>query len=320
MLTPDQIEARRKGIGGSDWGDILGIEPYGCPLRCWYTKRGIIEDYPLSGGVLDRGNKLEQIVADEYEEKTGRVTRKPGKPKRQDLPKWLLGLPDRMIVKGTEETPGVLECKTRLRWRLFPDIVAEGNGPAVIAQVQHYIWLMGWTWGVIATLQPDTWQFHMEHVEKDRDLLNLMRAAGDKFWQSVEYGPSPPRLDLGDKRCGRCQYRIGCWKEELEAMEAAQPPDLVVIENDELLSSVEELQTQNAMIKGAQEAADNIKARIKKELGQPTKAQIGRYKISYTRTVSHGIDTKELKKAFPGVAKHYPKDSVREILKITEVK
>ena len=42
---PEWHEARRRGIGGSDWVDVLGIPPYGCARELWYEKTGTEPDY-----------------------------------------------------------------------------------------------------------------------------------------------------------------------------------------------------------------------------------------------------------------------------------
>ncbi len=40
MLTKEQLEERRKGIGGSDAATVLGLNPYQDPYALYLDKRG----------------------------------------------------------------------------------------------------------------------------------------------------------------------------------------------------------------------------------------------------------------------------------------
>ena len=61
------LEQRRKGIGGSDAGTVLGINPYQGPFELWLLKTNQIPDPDLSDReAVYWGHTLESIVCDEF--------------------------------------------------------------------------------------------------------------------------------------------------------------------------------------------------------------------------------------------------------------
>ena len=48
MLTTEQLEARKKGIGGSDVASILGLSPWKSQYQLYLEKRGELEEEPLT--------------------------------------------------------------------------------------------------------------------------------------------------------------------------------------------------------------------------------------------------------------------------------
>ena len=70
---------RTRFIGGSDLGHIVNAPPYGCARKLWYQKRGVQPDYEIEfRGHLIRGTKLEPLIVEEYQARTGRKVRRTG--------------------------------------------------------------------------------------------------------------------------------------------------------------------------------------------------------------------------------------------------
>jgi predicted phage-related endonuclease len=64
MLSPEQIEARRTGIGGSEVAALLGLHPFIGPLDVYLSK---VEGYsPPSNTDMERGSFLEDGIARWY--------------------------------------------------------------------------------------------------------------------------------------------------------------------------------------------------------------------------------------------------------------
>ena len=62
-------EARKGGVGGSDVGAILGLNPWKTPFEVWLEKTGRAEPPDLSGKEsVEWGNRLEPLVAEKFAE------------------------------------------------------------------------------------------------------------------------------------------------------------------------------------------------------------------------------------------------------------
>lgn len=63
MLTPEQIERRRKGIGASEAAAVCGLDPYKTPLDVYLDKLGLREkeEFPEERqAAIDIGNRVEE--------------------------------------------------------------------------------------------------------------------------------------------------------------------------------------------------------------------------------------------------------------------
>lgn len=308
--TQEWHAARARGIGGSDWTNILEIEPYGCRRKVWNEKAGIIPSYPQeTTGPMERGTKMEGIVAAEAAEHLNRDVRNPGTLARagRDIPDWLIGNLDRMIVSGDDgRGPGVLELKTANEW-VFRKMVKAGRPQEGYRfQTQHYLWLSGWSWGVVFVLEPSSWaKFHFG-TEPDFELLSMMRDEGDRFWKSVVAGDEPSKLKTTDARCGRCPFRLECHGDEYwDTIPDTTPGTLEIVEDPVL----EDLAATYDNFKGIEAEAkaekDKIRGQIIETLGGPRKVLVGPYKLNLFETSRTRFDRAGLKKKHPEVEKEF---------------
>lgn len=305
------VEGRAAGVGGSDWGDVLNIEPYGCRRRCWYQKRGIAEDYPADkAGVFERGHVLEPIVATKYEQASGRNTMRVGRLPDMRLPDWWIGNPDYGIIDNNDgRGPGVLECKTSNPW-VFAKVAQNGPPDYHIAQAHHYLALTGRKWGVIAYLCSDTFEFISFEIEFDEALFDRMLDAGVKFWREVEHGPAPDQLDSKDKRCGRCEWRSTCQGEALTVFDS-EPMDVERLEGDEADAIVAAVEYYNEVKTIADEAAgalDEAKDALTLALGSFRKVAVPGARVYWTETKPRvTFDRKAFVSDHPDLAPKYLK-------------
>ena len=71
------LAERNKGIGGSDIATILGLSKWKSPLQLFLEKTGKVVAEDLSDKeVIYWGNVLEDVVAKEFERRTGKKVRK----------------------------------------------------------------------------------------------------------------------------------------------------------------------------------------------------------------------------------------------------
>lgn len=190
MSHEEWLARRRKTIGGSDAGALLGLNTYTSPYALWCEKTGKITPEDISDKEAVRlGNDLEDYVAARFMEKTGKKVRKDNHMiYNSDYP-WAHANIDRALVG---ETAG-LECKTTTAWEVLEQCRA-GNYPDTwYAQMTHYMMITGaerWYLGVLV-LGRGFFDFCLERNQTEIDAL---ASAESCFWGQME-SDTPPALD-----------------------------------------------------------------------------------------------------------------------------
>ncbi|MBR5948242.1 MAG: YqaJ viral recombinase family protein [Clostridia bacterium] len=190
MSREEWLEERRKSIGGSDAGAVLGLNRYTSPYALWAEKTGRIVPEDISDKEAVRlGNDLEDYVAARFTEATGKKVRKSNAIiYNSDYPYAHANI-DRQIVG---EAAG-LECKTTSSWEVL-DQCRNGRYPeAWYAQVMHYLMVTGaeaWYLGVLV-LGRGFWYFE---IRRDEDEIAALAKAEAEFWEHVKSG-IPPDID-----------------------------------------------------------------------------------------------------------------------------
>ena len=89
MLTQAQIDIRKTGIGASEIGAVAGLSPYAGPLDIYLRKLELVEDN--AGEAALWGQRLEPIIAEEYERRTG-IKLSQGETRRHPKEPWIIAL------------------------------------------------------------------------------------------------------------------------------------------------------------------------------------------------------------------------------------
>lgn len=184
------LEKRQTGIGGSDAAAALGLSPYKSRRELWREKTGAVQETEPTPPML-RGQHLEHVAADLYEEETGRdIRREP--MRRHPEHDFMLGNPDRLILAtGEVESTGVLEIKCP-GIRTFGRIKAHGMPDHYTLQLMHYLAVTGHEWGSFALFNAERWQLLHFDLERDEELIDRLIAGEREFWSYVEAGEPPP--------------------------------------------------------------------------------------------------------------------------------
>ena len=77
MTREEWLNARRKGIGGSDAAAIMGANPYASPLSVYLDKLGLAQEKEITEA-MRQGTDLEDYVAKRFSEATGKKVRNRG--------------------------------------------------------------------------------------------------------------------------------------------------------------------------------------------------------------------------------------------------
>jgi putative phage-type endonuclease len=185
--SPEWHEAR-KGIGGSDIGAVMNLNPWKSAYTLWAEKSGQIDDSIEPSMPMKLGTAFEPAIRDLFqaENKDWLTVHETGTWASIENP-VLKANPDG-IIEWKDGKLGVLEIKfTRQYWDELPEHYN--------LQVQHYLQVLGLDRGiVVAVAGGDYKEFE---VSKDESLVESMKTAVEAFYGFLE-GNKAPDYDGSD--------------------------------------------------------------------------------------------------------------------------
>lgn len=302
MQNHDQwLEARRKGIGGSDAAAIIGLNPWATPYTVWADKTGRLPPKE-DNEIMRQGRDLEQYVADRWMEETGKKCRRRTK---------ILGNPDYPFAlanvdrKVNGENAG-LECKTTSIMNLKK--FKGGEFPETYyCQCVHYMAVTGadrWYLGVLVLSQG----FHTFVIERDEDEIQALMDAERDFWKYVE-SDTPPPVDGLDPTTGA-----------INTIYAGDAEDgIIEIYGKE--NTVNQYLTIKQRIKELDIEKERIEQQLKEELQLYEKGICGSYQINWKGQKRRTFQVKDFAKDHPEIdLDGYYKTSEFRKFEIKEVK
>lgn len=186
---------RRTGLGGSDSPVVLGVSPFKTRQELWQEKMGLVETKELTSPAIKRGNILEPIVADLYAAVTGRkveiVKQRIVHPQHHHIYAHI----DRRIIDDKQHGPGVLEIKCP-GVAVFNKCKREGLQEYYLIQLAHYLGVTGYRWGAFAVFSAEQWEILHFDVAPDKELIKIIFAEDNKFWEYIKAGEEPPASEV----------------------------------------------------------------------------------------------------------------------------
>ncbi len=250
MSHEEWLTERRSGIGGSDIGAVLGLNPYKTPLDVFLDKTGKVEPEDLSDNPrVHFGNVLEDIVAQEYARKTGWKVRKRNQIFRHPDHKWMLANIDRS-VNGQKK---ILECKTADAW-------TKGNWGAEFTDEvpDHYLVQPAWYMPILNYQSADLAvliggnDHRIYNFDRDSELEETIIERAHDFWFKNVLADIPPEPINNH---------------DLEIMYAMDNGKFIVA-TAQIESTVEKLKGTRAQIKKLEEEKGKFEFEIKKFMGE----------------------------------------------------
>lgn len=190
----DWLAVRKQGIGSSDAGAAVGLNPYKSQLELWLEKTGRDTTMPKADpndeeSPMYWGNVLEPIVAWHYSKRSGNRVRRINAVLQHPNPElsWMLANIDREVI-GADDVQ-ILECKTagingaRL-WK-------EGVPEYVELQVMHQLAVTGKQGADVAVLLGGQ-HLEIHRIERDESMIARLIELERKFWHYVETDTPPP--------------------------------------------------------------------------------------------------------------------------------
>lgn len=279
MTEEEWLESRRKGIGGSDAGTILGLNPWQTPYELWeYKTTGKRKPMtPQQKEAVYWGTVLEPVVAKRFAEENNKKVQRCNFMLQHSEYDFMLANIDRNIVAED----AILECKTTSAYKA--DAWKEEEIPAsYIVQCQHYMAVTGVEKCYIACLIGGQ-KYVDKVIEKDNEFIEFLIQKEKEFWECVKNNTPPtdtPAVELYVKDNGETI--------ELDLLQDLTDWDLIVEKEKELKAQKEE-----------------VKTRIQNKMKDNQTATWLNRKVTWKTQVTNRLDTKRLKEEQPQIYQQY---------------
>lgn len=296
MTREAWLEERKKALGGSDMGAVLGLNQYRSAVNVWADKLGLIQDVE-DNEAMRIGRDLEDYVARRFAEASGKKVQAYNYLLR-DNSNHLSANIDRRVVG---ERSG-LECKTASA--LSESKYKGGMFPAsYYAQCCTYLAVTGWTrWYLCAvvlgrgvycylmtTLADDVcpeWCESMVYVSPEE--LQAVRDTAREWWETHIVGGQMPATD-GSKSTTET---LG---------ELYQGGNKDVCDLTSMVPDVAAYLALKEQAKAIDAQADAIKQSIMATMGDRSKTICPGYSVSWTPQNRTSFDRKRLAKEHPEI-------------------
>lgn len=229
------LEARKQGVGASEIGTILGVNPYDTPYQLWLRKTGrapMVEENFL----MKAGHYLESAIAQFCADETGVeiIKQSAGDFIVVDQSRQFLRVsPDRYAwlpnSRHTKENKVIIECKSTQK-QIFEDDIPL----SWFTQVMYQLGVCEMNQAYLAWLTQGR-EFGYKHIVFDADFYNdVIVPAAEKFWvDNILADKEPDLINIEDVKLKFPIHKTG------KALEAS----------DELLDRYNTLVDVNRQIK-----------------------------------------------------------------------
>jgi putative phage-type endonuclease len=189
MSRAEWLQARRKGIGGSDAAAICGVNPWRGPLSVYLSKIGEAPDADANEA-MEWGTELEDTIAKVFSRRTQQKVKRCNMILQHNDYDFMLANVDRFTLDDEEGEWGVLEVKNVGEYRR--EDWADGAVPEYYEiQGQHYMAVTGANYVWFAPLIGGNKMQPVKVMRNERAITSLIKIERD-FWHLVETRTPPP--------------------------------------------------------------------------------------------------------------------------------
>jgi len=302
MSRQEWLIERTKGIGGSDAATVLGLNKWKTPFELYLEKTGqsFVDESQAEAAYF--GNVLEDVVAREFEIRSGKKVRKNNFMLQHPKYDFIRANIDRKVV-GED---ALLECKTASAY-LAKDWEGDEIPSAYLVQVQHYLGVTGYEKAYIAVLIGGQ-RFIWKEIERDEELIEMIFEAEVNFWNNHVIANNPPALD-GSSAAEEFL------KKRYEESEPGKSIDLDSTYSDK----IKHLNELKDTIKQLKEQQVQIENEIKNELKDAELGFIKNYQVSWKPITQKRVDSKKLREHFPDIYEKVIKETSYRKFNVKEI-
>ncbi|WBF53770.1 YqaJ viral recombinase family protein [Macrococcoides canis] len=302
MTHEEWLKARQSGIGGSDAGTILGVNKWKSKTQLFFEKVNPELKQQVDNEYIYWGNVLEDVVAKEFEFRTGKKVRKNNKMLRHPEHDFMLANLDRVVV-GEK---ALLECKTTSQYNI--DQWKDDEIPAsYLCQIQHYMAVTGYEKAYIAVLCGGN-QFIWKEVPRDNELIEIIINAEKDFWYNNVLAGVIPEIDGSDAT----KDFLNQMYKDIDETEIQLGDDV-----EALLTALDQVKQEEKQLKELKTKYEN---EIKHKLGNNSAGKTSGYQITWKPQVRKTLDTKKIREIYGEQLDPYYKETETRVLKIKQIK
>jgi putative phage-type endonuclease len=257
MLTPDQLDKRKLGIGGSDAAAVAGKCPWRTPLELYLDK---VENYSIDSDDEEErfywGNELEPVILKAYERKMGEKclpfdeNTKEFFKEHHKIYTWMRANIDGYILNKNI----VVECKTANHhtMHLWGEAGTSQIPINYLYQCAHYAIVYDATRVDLAVLFGAN-DFRIYHYERDEEFEQELIETERNFWHEHVLKEIPPKpISLNDAAI--------LWPKSFEKNKIVTPETFVnILKRTSIKSCINKLEAEEEelKLKIQQELEDN---------------------------------------------------------------
>ena len=304
MITKEILESRKNGIGGSDVAAILGVSRYKTAAEVWLEKTKPEEVVPVENEYIYWGNRLEKVVAEEYQKRSGYVLEEPTETFKDEVYPFLLANPDRLIIGKTERGTGILECKTCSAYKSseWGEEGTDSIPTEYLLQIAHYRYILKVDFVDLAVLVGGNSYRRYTYVRNEK-LENKMREKLSIFWTENVMKNIPPEPKN---------------RRDVESLFARSDDEKMIEANTELedaLKKIAELKNSESEIEEKIKALTDDVCVMMKDASSVINRD-GEKICTWRSVCSKRFDTTLFKKKEPNLYSNFLKESCSRIFKL----
>lgn len=302
LSREEWLKLRKNGLGGSDIGAILKLNKYKSPLKIFIEKTSD-EIEEINSESAYWGTVLEDIVFQEFKKRNENlvVQRKNAVLQHPEY-NWALANIDG-LVKDEAGEYGILEIKTASEY-MKKEWQEDKIPDTYYLQIQHYMWVTNINFAYLAVLIGGNKYFQYEKIERNEEVIEIIKENGTKFWNEHILKNNPPEFD---------------GSESSEKIINSMYPNAEKGKQIELLAEekIEEINKLKEQEKEIEAKRKKLEEEIKAEMQDAEIAICNNYKISWKNQIRNSFDSKALKSEEPELYEKYTKSSELRVFKIT---
>lgn len=273
--SPEWLDARLGGIGGSDVASCLDLSPWVSRFSLWHQKARTIDFEPMKSEPIYWGKALEKVVLNRWREGHPEhgTAHYQGYTWCDEALIWRHANPDFIATSPTRVAHEIVEIKTSAFADDWGKSGTQEVPPYYLTQLLWYLDIFGLNTGWLAVLigGNDYREYRIDKRDYREDLA-LIREKTAEFWDSVQAGKVPP-IDSSDST----YQTIREMHPDIED-EAVEIDPLIAVE---LLAAKEQKDYSDDCYKGCL-------SRLADAIGDAKAGTVGGYKIASRRAQKRG--------------------------------